>query len=45
MRQKRGRGPSLMIFAREDLVTREKRILWVAFSRRTDRIGGFGAGG
>ena len=34
-----------MIFARDDLVTREKRILWVAFSRRTDRIGGFGAGG
>ena len=29
-----------MIFARDDLVTREKRILWVAFSRRTDRIGG-----
>src|SRR5579862_7566163 len=36
-----------MTFARrrDDVVTREKRILLVAFSRRTGRIGGFGAGG
>ena len=29
-----------MIFARDEFVSREKRILWVAFSRRTGRIGG-----
>jgi hypothetical protein len=27
-----------VILARDDCVTREKRILWVAFSRRTHRI-------
>lgn len=35
--------PRLTLFTRDNFVTREKRILWVAFSRKTDRIGGFGA--
>jgi hypothetical protein len=37
-RRKLRRDPSLVILARDDCVTREKRILWVAFSRRTHRI-------
>ena len=36
------RGPSLRFVARDDFVTREKRILLAAFSRRAGRMAGFG---
>jgi hypothetical protein len=32
------RDPSLTLFTQDDFVTREKRILLVAFSRKTGRI-------